>query len=425
MLQVLIEVKESIKKRKFFTILIFINTLLFFILLTALYLHYFNVETKTKSFYAQYEGKNIYQLTDNLYGEEEKEYFSSSVGLDRIKGFHEHVSNHEDFIYLNTNLQPLGVTNFKGSDLFLYGYEEGMATPAFTKDGEKYEVVKSIQLNDKIFSMFNLSVENGSIFDKQDYYYSPNKTIPIILGSEYNSIYSIGDKVNFDYIDTKLEGKVIGILPSNTIIPVKNNIEFSIDRYFIIPEFLMDYVSQNNNDLLLQQRHYLNLINGQIYTDMDQLEIRKKINELSEKTDFQSVTVIGANEIGINIMFSMLQHNKILIITLTVFLFLFAVFCIALSLIMKWHINVKRYAIHLISGATINKVFSYSFIEIFFTVFIAVVLVFIFSLSIGILPINYFISMIVLALLLTLLGTFPLYINLTKLRVTMILKRKD
>jgi len=88
MKNVYVEIKESMKKRKLFAILIFINTFIFFLLLTILYVYYFNVDTKTDSFYSQYEGKNIYQLSDNLLEEKEEQYFSSTKGLETVKNFH-------------------------------------------------------------------------------------------------------------------------------------------------------------------------------------------------------------------------------------------------------------------------------------------------------------------------------------------------
>ncbi|EEM01713.1 hypothetical protein bmyco0002_60000 [Bacillus pseudomycoides] len=75
MRKILIEVRESILKKKGFFILILLQTCLLFSLLSALYLYFYDVDTKTKSFYAQYEGKSIYQLSDQLINEKEKYFF--------------------------------------------------------------------------------------------------------------------------------------------------------------------------------------------------------------------------------------------------------------------------------------------------------------------------------------------------------------
>ncbi|MBL2347209.1 ABC transporter permease, partial [Klebsiella pneumoniae] len=67
MRKILIEVRESLLKKKGFFILILAQTCLLFSLLSALYLYFFDVDTKTKSFYAQFKGKSIYQLSDQLF----------------------------------------------------------------------------------------------------------------------------------------------------------------------------------------------------------------------------------------------------------------------------------------------------------------------------------------------------------------------
>lgn len=253
-----------------------------------------------------------------------------------------------------------------------------MTMPSYSKASTQFDVIKSIQLNKEMFSSFNLSVEKGRIFKNEDYFFTPNKKIPIILGNDFASI-------TFDYIDTVLEGEVVEYLLSNTIIPVQNSVNFNIDRYIVLPEFSMDYIPTEPNELLFQQRHYLSLINGQIFTEKDQLDVSKEITSISENTDFYEVIVIGANEVGLNIMFDMLEYNKSLLVSLSVFLFAFAILSISISLVMKWNINVKRYAIHLVSGATISQIFSYSFFEVFLTVLFSLLLVFLLSSSIGIL----------------------------------------
>ncbi|MEE4533733.1 hypothetical protein V2U93_04935 [Bacillus velezensis] len=170
--QLLIELKESLAKQKVFSILILVLGCLFFLLISVLFLQVSNIDTKTKSFYAQLKGKNIYQLSDTLFDEKEEKYFSNPKDLLKLKRFYGELIRNDNFKYLNTTLQPIGVKNFKGDATFLDGYEYGSTEEPYSKDKEmgKYQLVKSVQLNDKVFSVANLKMKKGSFFRKKTTY---------------------------------------------------------------------------------------------------------------------------------------------------------------------------------------------------------------------------------------------------------------
>lgn len=425
MKQILIEVKESLLNKKIFTILISLQIFFLLLLMSALFLNFSNVQTKTESFYAQYEEKNIYQLSDNLIEEREQKYFSDIRELEVLKRFHEELQESEDFVYFNTTIQPIGFLNFKGMSSFLYGYEDGAIPPEYQKEMGTYQVVKSIQVNEQVFSSFNVKIKNGKRFNNNDFEYENKKTIPVILGSNYEGIYEIGDTINIDYIDTPMKAIVIGTLDANTIIPVREQIDFSLDKYIILPEFTMNQAAETKEDLLLQQRHYLHLINGQILTEKDNIEVRKSLQTVSKETGFYDFIVIGANGLAIDLMFSMMKQSETLIITLTILLFCFCIFSIALSLIAKWDANLIKYAVHLISGATINKIFMYTLVEISTIILFMLLLVFIIMTFVGVMPFQYYLIIILISMLIAMIALVPYYIRLKRLNISEMLKRRD
>lgn len=421
--QIFIEAKESLLKKKIFALLILVQATVFFFLLSVLFLHFNNVDTKTKSFYAQYEGKNIYQLSDELFNEKEQEYLSKDESLANLKNFYNTLNKSSDFKYLNTTTQPIGIVNFKGNKTFWEGYEDG-SFPPHEIDGKKYEFVKSLQINKQVIDSFDLKLLEGNLFQKDDYIYNNNKSIPIILGSDYQSIYKIGDEVEIDYIMKSLKGRVVGILKPNSVLPVRENIEFYLDKHIILPSFSIEQAPINKDDSTFQKRHYLQLINGQIFTEKGSLQVRKLIDEISQSTNFYDLIIIGANDTGIDIMFSMLKQNINLLIMLTVLLFCFCVVTIFFSFIMKWNINIQKYAIHLISGATVYNILGYMFWEIFIIISISVIAVIISITFIGFMPIAYYFIIILTGLAITLSSILPLYIKLKKLNISNILKKK-
>lgn len=424
-MQIFLEVKESLFKRKIFSVLIFLQVLLLLIFMSALFLYYSKVDIKTKSFYAQYEDMSIYQLSDNLFDKREDEYFSNINELNNLKQFYNKLQNNDGFIYLNTTLQPIGILNFRGRDIHLQGYEDGFSFPSYEKQNGTYEVVKSIQINENVLSNFELSMKEGTIFKKDNFIYKIGDNIPVILGSDYQNIYQIGDLIELDYINRTMQGKIIGILETNSTLPVKNDVDFSLDRYVLLPEFRIDHSPVNKEDTLFQQRHYLHLINGQLFSNKNKLEIRNLMNDISVATNFYDLTIIGANSLGIDLMFSMIKQNKNLLTIFTIILFFFCIISISISLIMKWNINVKKYLIHLISGATINRILCYVFTEIFGIILLSLSFIFIFMQTVGVMPNYYYLLMILVGLVITLLGMIPFYLKLKDNNLFMILKRKE
>ncbi|MDM5370312.1 ABC transporter permease [Bacillus thuringiensis] len=427
MRKILIEVKESLLKKKMLSILILLQTCLLFALLSALYLSFYNIDTKTKSFYAQYKGKNIYKLSDRLIDEKEARFFSNPSELSKVKNFYHALLNSKDFLYMNTTLQHIGVQNFKGNPIFLQGYEQGNPRPPYQKrqGSPSFDRVKSIQINHNLLTAFDAKIQNGRVFNKEDFSFKKGTKIPIILGAEYQSIYNIGETINFDYLNQELEGIIIGILQKNTLFPVNGDVEFYVDRYIILPEFIMEEVPQNEEVLRFQQKHYLHAINGQILTNKDMISVQKLVNSISQKANFDDYIIIGANTIGISLMFTMMKQNIQIMFMFTVVIFLFCIFSISLSLIMKWDTNIKKYAIHLISGATVSQILWYTFIEILFVIGISLTLIFLFMQFVGEMPISYYFILIGVSLIIVVLGMLPFSFKLKQSNIVKILKKKE
>ncbi|ERH54771.1 MULTISPECIES: hypothetical protein [Bacillus amyloliquefaciens group] len=424
--QLLIELKESLAKQKVFSILILVLGCLFFLLISVLFLQVSNIDTKTKSFYAQLKGKNIYQLSDTLFDEKEEKYFSNPKDLLKLKRFYGELIRNDNFKYLNTTLQPIGVKNFKGDATFLDGYEYGSTEEPYSKDKEmgKYQLVKSVQLNDKVFSVANLKMKKGSFFSKKDYIYTKERVIPVILGSAYQNIYKVGDSIRLDYIDKTFNGKVIGILDRNSVIPVRDEMEFYIDRYIVFPDMNISETPVSQSELTFQQRHYLQLINGQILTTKDNLQIKKIMNSISNNSNFFEYTVIGANGLGVEMISSMVNQNKELMITVCAVSFFFCIMTIILSISIKWNLNIRKYLLHLISGASINRIFSYIFAEVFLILFVCLTIVFVFMFLVGVMPLYYYLMMICLCIIISVFGLTPLYVKLRKMNFSQVLKGK-
>ncbi|MFB7640018.1 ABC transporter permease, partial [Peribacillus butanolivorans] len=86
--------------------------------------------------------------------------------------------------------------------------------------------------------------------------------------------------------------------------------------------------------------------------------------------------------------------------------------------------NMKKYAIHLISGATINKLMIYIFFELLIVMSISLISVFIYMRTIGLISYTYYVPMIIVVPIIILMGMIPLYMKLKKLNISEMLKRR-
>lgn len=181
----------------------------------------------------------------------------------------------------------------------------------------------------------------------------------------------------------------------------------------------------DKEDLKFQQKHYLHNINGQIFTNHDMITVQKLIHNVAENVNYHEYIIIGANTVGITLMFAMMKQNTQLLLSFTLILFVFCIVSIALSLIMRWDINIKRYAIHLISGATIPQIIWYTFVEIACLVSLSLATVFLFMQLIGEMPIVYYFIMCATSICIVILSMFPFCLKLKRVNIAEILKKME
>ncbi|OUB63548.1 hypothetical protein [Bacillus thuringiensis] len=425
MKQIIREVKENLVKKKFFSILILVQVTMLFVLMSVLFLQFYNVNTKTKSLYGQYKDKNVYQLSDNLFDEEEKSFLKSGDSLGYLKSFYKQLNENTEFTYLVTASQGIGIENFRGNDTFLEGYHsEGGAFPPYEFHGEQYRMAKALQVNEQVFTTFDLKLEQGRKFKGEDYLYEDKKILPIILGADYKSTYKIGDRLKIEYIFTQMNAEIIGFLEPNTVFPVREDFEFYADKHILMPAFTMEKGPLTQENDIFQKRQYLQLVNGQIFTEKDTFQIRKLIDGIAETTQFNYVTIIGANGIGIDLMISMLNQNINLLIMLVVVMLCFCIASIALAFIMKWNIQIKKYAIHIISGANTFDIVMYMFAEVFLLILISLGIAFVIITNIVNMPVLYYVMIAIIGIIIACVGLLPMYFKVKNLNISKMLKKK-
>ncbi|MEK4009614.1 ABC transporter ATP-binding protein [Paenibacillus sp. FSL H3-0333] len=314
------------------------------------------LEVKTTN---NYKGKNLYQLSDDLYNEKEKEFFSNENSMKLLNNFSGELDKRKHLNYYISKWQPIEITDFKGDVHFDAYYEEGNNQPAYKVNGRYYRMIKSLQLNEKVFELNNVQLSDGQLFRSEDFVYDGEKEqIPMLLGSNYNGIYKIGDTIDFIYYQHSFKGIVTGIVGSSQKILSIADPELFLDSYIIFP--LMSFnnnVNLQSNGLFIKAS-LLTQINGMLITDLSPLQVRKELANVSQSVGFSDFQIIGANTLAINSLVKMTEANRNTLLLITGIMGLITTLLLFWSITMIIKRNFDVYKIFLVSGASMSRLYS-------------------------------------------------------------------
>ena len=87
-----------------------------------------------------------------------------------------------------------------------------------------YQHLNSFQLNLNAYNHFFDCIGEGRGFCESDFQYKRNEKVPIILGNDYKSYYSIGDSIKLNYLGKDFEYEIIGFFEQGLNIKIENSI---------------------------------------------------------------------------------------------------------------------------------------------------------------------------------------------------------
>lgn len=353
------------KQNKILNLLAILVSILFFTLIFVFVVNVnqTNIEIKTTK---NFEGKNIYQVSDSLIGEKEKTFFKNTKGYDLLNEFNHELSRSHEFTYYTATWQPIGVAGFKGNHSFDPNYQiSGQSTPTYELNNKTYSFVLAIQANKAVFDINNLQIDMGRQFTQDEYKYKENSSpIPVLLGGQYRDLYQIGSKINIFLYNKELKGKVIGFLESHQKIMTANQPELILDNYMILPAITFsenpsNYLMHNPKDELFVKASLLAGTDSILLTKQSPVKIRKKTDQIAVKTGFRDFQLIGASSLAINALVSMTKTNMSLIVIAITLLFFITLITFLYTLHLKMKKNIDSYLVLLISGANMLHIKKY------------------------------------------------------------------
>lgn len=203
--------------------------------------------------------KGVYWITEalddetlDLYLDGGKELFD---GLLEFRNRLNSASSFDYYAYCN-NLVEIIETEVPDACLVNYGTEYADES-RYLIDGKNISAADAIQVSANWFDLFPLKIADGRGFSETDFNYTKTMEIPVILGSEYSSSFSIGDVFTCWYICEDAKLKVIGFAePGSCFYAKSENRMLKYDRYIIMP------FAEITEDSYLARRVLLQQING-------------------------------------------------------------------------------------------------------------------------------------------------------------------
>ncbi|KPV58862.1 ABC transporter ATP-binding protein [Paenibacillus sp. A3] len=303
-----------------------------------------------------FKGKNLYQISDNLYNEKEKEFFSNPNSIKILNDFSKRVNAVSAFKYYNGVEQPIDIANFEGDPIFDAYYESGGNQPARKIGNKSYRFIKSVQLNQTVFDLNQIQLSQGEAFKEDAYVFNANKdTIPIIIGSDYNGVYKVGDTLDILYYWKPFIGVVVGILePSQKVLKVGSEPELLLNRYMILPMLQFEQSPPKMDGIFLKAL-LLSKVNGKIVTELTPIQVRNTLEDIGDKTGFHDFAVIGASGIAIDSIISFTEINRNLLMVFSLVLFATVIILFVVITRITINKNIDIYKVLLISGISMEQ----------------------------------------------------------------------
>lgn len=240
---------------------------------------------QNNAFVEIYKGQNMFYLRDTLIDADEfYKYREDENNINKLGDFYNHLSENDNLDFLAMNNQPIYKKEEIGLDSAIEYYDENQGT---------YQV-KAFQLNKQAFDFYNLKISKGDAIQWDKINIDESK-IPVLLSSDYENIYDLGDIIKGEYFFENVEFEVKGFLKENTFVHYGGNAEFYLDSYIIIPypSACEKVIKLNSNDLYRKGIIYFEMINGNLISKYDEKGTNLLLENISLDTGFFHYNLLG------------------------------------------------------------------------------------------------------------------------------------
>ena len=238
-------------RKQFAKLLLIILTVVCIISATITLVLSFSTKKSADNYKETFTETRYYKIHDNLVGDTEKSFFSSPSAIEKIKCFYNELKTSEEFEYLEMYPQSIYIGDFKGNITSIYQSDYGEYDQTYEKDLTLsngvtgcFTEVKAIWVSGNVFDSFHIDV-TGRKFFLEEFDYSKDDRIPVILGDKYREFYDVGEVFPAHFIFFDGEAEIIGFMGEDTNAWYGNKL-LNLDNYFVVP--MLDDMSNIQNE---------------------------------------------------------------------------------------------------------------------------------------------------------------------------------
>ncbi|XBX10756.1 hypothetical protein QMP26_41405 (plasmid) [Enterocloster clostridioformis] len=238
-------------------------------------------------------GEQRYTLIDNLLDSDSFSAFRhSDQSVNNLGEFYNGLIEMKEAKLLSLYTQAINIDDFKGGKQFYYNTEEFL-----DEFKDISPTIKALQINNIAYEYYGIKTKKGVSPNWPEISYD-NDMFPVILGSNYEGIYNIGDIFDGSFLFKDIRFKVIGILENPTLIYYKTDPNFDLADYIIMP-YPAKAWKVETNDFRFEGMLYFNMINSDVVTNSGAKTFLAEIRNVANTTGFIDFSIIGIDQLFI------------------------------------------------------------------------------------------------------------------------------
>lgn len=317
---------------------------------------------------------DMYSITDTLVDPDEfSSYRESTKSLDTVGRFYNLLDTETDMKFLSVFDQPLSIVDFPHGEEQKHvpnSVETALGEEYVDEDtGQRLTDVGSFQMNQNAYKFNSLKVETGAELSWSDVDYE-SRTIPVVLGHNYSSVYDTGDHIEAQYYFEDFSLVVAGFLEPDSSIYYQGELNTFLDDSIVVPyPPKLETVTEKNQEFFGMLSFAM--VSGDLAVDQEIVSesVFQRLGEVSKQSGFEEYTVLNAPTYLVQFQLTrqLIQDNAGLLIGVAVLLGVCAAFSnglISLHLARRrWNQQQLEYVLGVSPSRTAFRVLAVSVVE--------------------------------------------------------------
>lgn len=158
-------------------------------------------------------------------------------------------------------------------------YYEFYQQPLFYGENQ----IQSVQIGLNVQDDMSLQVQSGRLFNQLDYIFEAGKPIPVILGSQFQEHFRVGDQFQAEYLFVPYTFQVIGFLSPNSTVTFID--QHNLDNCVVMPSGQFVSLPKTKKQEDSQLIHTANRASGILKVEGNTVEVCNEVIKLLDHAD--------------------------------------------------------------------------------------------------------------------------------------------